>query len=67
MPLGSLVVTRHTIRKLNQLHGMDTTGNFCTLHNGVQPFQLGDPTQRLQVLNYFLGPENSLHSIIHHL
>jgi hypothetical protein len=40
---------------------------FCTLHNGVQPFQSCDPTQRLQVLNDFLGPENLLHSIIHHL
>ena len=67
MPLGSLVVTRHTICKLNQLYGMHTTGNFCTLHNGVQPFHSGDPTKRLQVLNYFLGPENSLHSTIHHL
>jgi len=30
-PLGSLVVTRHTICKLNHLHRMHTTGNFCII------------------------------------
>jgi len=67
IPLGSLVVTRNPICKLNQLHGMHTTDNFCNLHNAVQPFQSCHPTQRLQVLNYFLGRENVLHSIIHDL